>query len=67
MLDKDNRTAAFVKLDPPFGVVLHGDPKAAFDIVFAKGQPFEGESILKAMKSLKTNVVEALNVLLRSA
>jgi len=66
-LHKDNKTGSFVKLDPPFGAVLHGDPKAAFDITFAKGQPFEGESILKAMKSLKTNVIEALNVLLRSA
>jgi hypothetical protein len=47
----------------PGGAVLHGDPKDTFQICFGDGQPFEGERILDTVQSLKTAVVEALDLI----
>lgn len=48
-------------------LVLQGDPKDAFDIRFQKGQPFEGDSILATVRSLKTSTVKALDILEEAA
>src|SRR3546814_12447568 len=44
--------AAAIGLNSGIGAKLDGDPRAAFDIRFAKGEPFGGESILGTLKRL---------------
>src|SRR3546814_19946284 len=55
--------AAAIGLNSGIGAKLDGDPRAAFDIRFAKGEPIEGESILGTLKrlaKLTSDAVEAL-------
>lgn len=56
------RGAEFIGAGPG-GAVLHDDPKTAFDICFEKGQPFEGESIIKVVGSLSEAVAGSLELL----
>jgi len=49
------------------GAVLQGNPKNAFQICFAKGQPFEGDSILETVRSLKAGTIKALDILKSAA
>src|SRR3546814_13938737 len=57
--------AAAIGLNSGIGAKLDGDPRAAFDIRFAKGEPFEGESIIGTLKRDRKSVVEGKSVPVR--
>lgn len=54
-----NPDAAFINPGPG-GLVMKGNPKSAFEITFAKGEPCEGESILKTIREMRDSVQTAL-------
>lgn len=56
----------FIEFKGGYGAVLHGDPKKTFAITFQQGQPFEGQSILETMKSLRAATLEGLDLLRRA-
>jgi hypothetical protein len=64
---QQNQKTAYADFIGGGGAILQGNPKNAFDIAFDKGQPFERESILKTVNTLHTNVVEALNLILKAS
>jgi hypothetical protein len=57
----------FIGVDGGGHTELQGDPKHAFAICFQKGHPFEADSILATVRSLKTSTVKALDILEEAA
>jgi hypothetical protein len=45
------------------GAILKGDPKDAVKIVFQRGQPYEGDSILDTMRCLRNATLAAIEIL----
>lgn len=60
----DERHDGFAQMIPSLsGSVIKGDPKDTFIVSFGDGEPFEGQSILETVLSLKKATVEALNII----
>lgn len=64
IISPDGYQGDFIGIAEGWTATMHNaNRKPAFDICFAEGQPFEGESILETITSLRNQVNAALNIL----
>lgn len=62
---KHDMPLSAIGFPPGLGAILKDDPKTTFDIRFAEGTPFEGESILHTLKRFERLVSDTIVLLSR--
>ena len=63
LVTNDPYKDAAIGFQEGYGAKLYGDPAKTFEIRFADGQPFAGESIRKTLAALTVSVKDALAIL----